>query len=205
MTRVEPVSDGILEEAARLVRHGGLVAYPTDTVYGLGCDPFNPEAVERLVSAKQRSKMSLPVLIDNLGTAIRLGVFSGTAEHIANTFWPGAITLVVPSRLTMSRITDESNTIGLRVPGHAFARGLAKECGGALVGTSANISGRLSCKTAEEVFASLGGCVDLIINGGPALGKESTVVKVIGDDVTVIREGHIPSEAILRVVRDILV
>ncbi len=205
MARLEPVSDGILGEAVQLVREGGIVVYPTDTVYGLGCDPFNPGAVERLVAAKERSKTSLPVLIDNMVTAERLGVLNNTADRIANMFWPGAVTLVVPSRVTISRISDESNTIGLRVPGHAFARRLASECGGALVGTSANISGRLSCKTVEEVLASLGGHVDLIIDGGPVQGKESSVVKVIGDDVTIIREGRIPSEAVLRVARDIVV
>src|SRR5712692_6308572 len=144
MTRIEPVSDSILREAVGLVRDGGLVAYPTDTVYGLGCDPFSPWGVERLVAAKGRSKALLPVLIDNIETAGRLGVLSNTAVRVANVFWPGAVTLVIPCKVTISRITDESNTIGLRVPGHTFARKLVGECGGALVGTSANISGRLS-------------------------------------------------------------
>ncbi|HZY95390.1 MAG TPA: L-threonylcarbamoyladenylate synthase [Candidatus Bathyarchaeia archaeon] len=205
MTRVEPVSDGILREAIQLVRDGGLVAYPTDTVYGLGCDPFNPGAVERLAAVKERSKMLLPILIDNMDTARRLGILSSTAERVANMFWPGVVTLVVPSRVILSMITEESNTIGLRVPGHAFARKLVGECGGALVGTSANISGRPSCKTAEEVLENLDGRIDLIIDGGPAQDKESSVVKIIEDDVTIIREGQIPNEAILRVVRDIVV
>jgi len=205
MTRIEPVSDGILKEAVGLVREGGLVAYPTDTVYGLGCDPFSPRGVDRLITAKERSKTSLPVLIDNMETARRLGVLSNTAVCVANVFWPGAVTLVIPSKVTISRITDESNTIGLRVPGHTFARKLVGECGGALVGTSANISGRPSCKTAEEVLSNLDGRVDLIIDGGPVQGRESSVVKVVGDEVTIIREGQIPSETLLRVMRDLVV
>jgi L-threonylcarbamoyladenylate synthase len=192
-------SDNI-KEAARLVLAGRLIAYPTDTVYGLGCNPFNPDAVDRLVKAKERVKGSLPILVSSIGEAERLGRMNGIAAAFASKFWPGPLTLVVRSKSNLpATVTGGSLMVGLRIPDHEMARRLIHECDGAIIGTSANISGRPSLRTAEEVFRELEGRIDLVLNGGPAtVGRESTVVRVLGEEVTVQREGAIFRDDILK-------
>lgn len=200
MTRIVGMTVEDIEEAAQLVLEGRLIAYPTDTVYGLGCNPFNVDAVDQLVKVKERVKSSLPILVDCLKDAERLGEINGLAATLANRFWPGPLTLVVRPRLNFpSRITGGTLLVGLRIPNHEMARRLITECGGALIGTSANISGRPSLRTAEEVVRELEGRVDLVLDGGPAsLGRESTVVRVLGDETTVLRVGAISRDDILK-------
>jgi L-threonylcarbamoyladenylate synthase len=200
MTRIVGISVADIKEAARLVLEGHLVAYPTDTVYGLGCNPFDKDAVDRLVKAKERVKGSLPILVSSLKDADKLGEISGMAAVLANRFWPGPLTLVVRPRSEFpARITGDTLLVGLRVPNHETARSLIKECGGALIGTSANISGRPSLRTAEEVLRELEGRVDLVVDGGHTpLGRESTVVRVLEDETTVLREGAISRDDILK-------
>jgi L-threonylcarbamoyladenylate synthase len=200
MTRIVGMSIEDIEEAAKLVLEGRLIAYPTDTVYGLGCNPFDADAVDELVKAKERFKGSLPILVSTLNDAERLGEISGLAATLANIFWPGPLTLVVqPRRNFPARITGDTLLVGLRVPNHEKARRLIEECGGALIGTSANISGRPSLRTAEEVVRELEDRVDLVIDGGPApLGRESTVVRVLGNESTVLRDGAISRDDILK-------
>jgi len=200
MTRMVGTSIDDIKEAAKLVLEGGLIAYPTDTVYGLGCNPFDAGAVDRLVKAKDRIRGSLPILVSSLKNAERLGEISGLAATLADRFWPGPLTLVVRPRTSFpARITGDTLLVGLRIPNHEKARRLIKECGGALIGTSANVSGHPSLRTAEEVLRELEGRVDLVVDGGPAsLGRESTVVKVLEDGTTVIREGAISRDDILK-------
>jgi L-threonylcarbamoyladenylate synthase len=200
MTRIVGTSIDDIKEAAKLVLEGGLIAYPTDTVYGLGCNPFDADAVDRLVKAKDRIKGSLPILVSSLKDAERLGEISGLAAVLAYSFWPGPLTLVVRPRSNFpARITGDSLLVGLRIANHETARRLIKECGGALIGTSANISGRPSLRTAEEVLRELEGRVDLVVDGGPAsLGRESTVVRVLEDEITVLRTGAISRDDILK-------
>jgi len=200
MTRMVGTSIDDIKEAAKLVLEGGLIAYPTDTVYGLGCNPFDAGAVDRLVKAKDRIRGSLPILVSSLKNAERLGEISGLAATLAYRFWPGPLTLVVRPRTSFpARITGDTLLVGLRIPNHEKARRLIKECGGALIGTSANVSGHPSLRTAEEVLRELEGRVDLVVDGGPAsLGRESTVVKVLEDGTTVIREGAISRDDILK-------
>jgi L-threonylcarbamoyladenylate synthase len=200
MTRIVGTSIDDIKEAAKLVLEGRLIAYPTDTVYGLGCNPFDADAVDRLVQAKDRVKGSLPILVSSLKDTERLGEIRGLAAILANRFWPGPLTLVVqPRRKFPARITGDSLLVGLRIPNHETARRLIKECGGALIGTSANISGRPSLRTAEEVLRELEGRVELVVDGGPAsLGRESTVVRVLEDEITVLREGAISRDDILK-------
>lgn len=203
MTKIISTDSGSIHEARNIVRRGGLVAYPTDTVYGLGCDPFNPEAVERVVRSKSRSKGSLPVLVESVDLAQAYGSFSDLAIRLAEKFWPGPLTLVVPAKASFpTSVTGDSLTVGLRIPNHEFARKLIKSCGGGLIGTSANLSGNPSPKTADEVMRELKDRVDLIIDGGTVLtGKESTVAKVTEGTVSVLREGAISREEILKAIR----
>ncbi len=200
MTKLVGMSVGEIKEAAKLVQSGRLIAYPTDTVYGLGCNPFDADAVERLVKAKARVKDSLPILVSFLKEAERLGEMSGMAAELANRFWPGPLTLVVRTRSDFPvKVTGDSLLVGLRIPNHETARRLIQESGGALIGTSANISGHPPLRTAEDVVRELEGRVDIVIDGGPSpLGRESTVVRILGDEITVLREGAISRDDILK-------
>lgn len=189
-----------VREAAKLVLAGRLIAYPTDTVYGLGCNPFDSDAVERLVKAKERVRGSLPILVSSRADAEKLGEIDETARVLTDKFWPGPLTLVVSIRRNLpSKVTGDSQLVGLRIPNHKIARELIQECGGAIIGTSANISGHPSLRTGDEVFRELEGRIDLVIDGGPApLGRESTVVRISGDQVTIIREAAISQHDILK-------
>jgi L-threonylcarbamoyladenylate synthase len=200
VTKLVGITVDTIKEAAKLVLAGRLVAYPTDTVYGLGCNPFSSDAVDRLVKAKERVKGSLPILVSSIGEAERIGEMNGIAAAFASKFWPGPLTLVVRSRSNLPEIvTSGSSLVGLRIPKHEIARRLIHESDGAIIGTSANISGHPSLSTAEEVFRELEGRIDLVLNGGPAtVGRESTVVRVLGDEVTVLREAAISRDDILK-------
>jgi L-threonylcarbamoyladenylate synthase len=200
MTRLVGMSSDNIREAAKLVKDGRLVAYPTDTVYGLGCDPFDADAVERLVKAKERVKGSLPVLIDSFKDAERLGEMNGVAAELASKFWPGPLTLVVKTKVDLPQtVTAGSSLVGLRIPNHEMVRRLIQESGGAIIGTSANISGRPSLTTAGEVLSELKGRIDLVMDGGLApLGRESTVVRVVRDEIIVLRERAISRDDILK-------
>jgi L-threonylcarbamoyladenylate synthase len=197
------VDDESLREAAKLILAGRLVAYPTDTVYGLGCNPFDKDAVDRLIRAKQRSKGSLPVLVNSMRTARRFGEFNKTALVLAGQFWPGPLTIVVPLRESLPKpVTDDSPWVGLRIPRNETALRLLEKCGGQLIGTSANVSGRVSPRTADQVLSELGGRIDLIIDGGATpVGTESTVTKIIGTMVDVVREGAVSREEILKALK----
>lgn len=192
------MSEVSIREASRAVREGKIIVFPTDTVYGLGCDPFNPAAVRRLVAVKKRSRAALPILVSSLERAKQIGSFNNQSERLARAFWPGALTLVVPTTLKLPvEVTGPQSTVGLRVPGRTDTRSLIQQSNGAIVGTSANISGNRSLTLAKEVEDALGGEVDLILDGGKAnLGVESTVVRVDVNGVQILRDGAIPREKI---------
>ena len=200
MTKLVGITDDNIKEAVKLVLAGRLIAYPTDTVYGLGCNPFNLDAVARLVKAKERVKGSLPILVSSIREAEQMGEMKRIAAELASKFWPGPLTLVVKSRSSLpATVTGSSLMVGLRIPNHEIARRLIYESDGAIIGTSANISGHPSLRTAEEVFRELEGRIDLVLNGGPVTtGRESTVVRVLGEEVTVLREGAISRDDILK-------
>lgn len=178
--------------AADLVKGGGVVAFPTDTVYGLGCDPFNEAAVARLVEVKRRDLKPIPVLCASIGDAGRLVSLGPKALDLARVFWPGALTIVAPLVERVPRALDQgTGWLGVRVPADPTALALARACGGVITGTSANVSGSPSCRSAGEVAASLGERIDAILDGGLRGGTESTVVRVEGDAVEVLRRGGV--------------
>jgi L-threonylcarbamoyladenylate synthase len=197
-------SEASIEEAARLVLAGQLVSYPTDTVYGLGCNPFDTVAVDRLIQVKQRQKGALPILVNSMSAARKLGEFNRASLTLAGKFWPGPVTLVVPEKAQLpTRITDDSGFVALRIPKHETALLLAEKCGGQIVGTSANLSGHPSPSSAEEVLKELGGKIEMILDGGATpLGKESTVVKILGGSVDVLREGSVSRDEILKALKN---
>jgi L-threonylcarbamoyladenylate synthase len=181
-----------LEEAASTVKDGGLIVYPTDTLYGLGADPLNSSAVKRLFAVKRREERPIPILCDSLDSALRLAWLNPQSVDLARRHWPGALTIVAPLKGELPlQIHQGSGTVGVRVPASKLCVELIRLCGGLLTGTSANISGKQPCRSAEEAMKELGGEVDLILDGGRLEGMASTVVRVVGEGIEVLRRGPV--------------
>jgi L-threonylcarbamoyladenylate synthase len=193
----------VLDLAARSLASGGLVAFPTETVYGLGADATNGEAVARLYAAKGRPQFNpLIAHVGNPSTARRLAAFDDVAEQLATAFWPGPLTLVLPKTAACD-VSDLAlaglDTIALRMPAHSIARELLKVFGKPIVAPSANRSGHVSPTTAAHVLSDLRGRIDLIVDGGPCeVGVESTIVSLV-DEPTLLRPGGLPRAYIERI------
>lgn len=193
-------------EAARVLASGGIVALPTDTVYGIAVSLATPNGIERLFAAKGRPPdRAIGLLLADATQAAEIGELNPAASALAAAFWPGGLTLVVrrnaarslPGALTGGALAPGAiPTIGLRVPDHAAPRALAIAVG-PLPTTSANRSGEPEARDAGELETTLGEAVDLILDGGPALGgPASTVVDTTASPVRILREGAIPADAI---------
>jgi L-threonylcarbamoyladenylate synthase len=197
MTRVP--TDREIQTAARILRAGGLVALPTETVYGLGADAENPAAVSRIFQAKRRPA-SHPLIV-HLAAADQLAAgwvdrVPATATRLAERFWPGPLTLVLRRG---PRVPAETAgglpTVAIRVPDHPVALDLLTHFGGGIAAPSANRFGSVSPTTAEHVRADLGNAVDLILDGGPCqVGVESTIVQLVDDQPSILRPGGITAE-----------
>jgi len=187
--------------ASKIVRRGGLVVYPTDTVYGLGCDPLNVEAVKRLFKAKGERKKPLPILASDIEHVEKIAYLSERARKIAARFWPGPLTLVVPKKPALPDVvTCNLDSVGVRVPRHDIALHLIHLSKGLLVGTSANKTGEKPSQTAYEAAEQLGKEVSIILDGGPtALGTPSTVVDLTSEKPKILREGPVRLEDILQI------
>ena len=184
-----------LTEAAKILRNGGLVAFPTETVYGIGVDAGNPKAIERLNQVKGRSPEKPYSLHLYAPEQMRAFVTSlpPLAAKLIERFWPGPLTIVVPAK--------RGGTIGFRLPDHPIAQAFLKACDVPVAAPSANRSGSPPPIDAKEVLAALDGALDCVLDGGPTrLGKESTVVEVIDGRVDIKREGAISKETILAVI-----
>jgi L-threonylcarbamoyladenylate synthase len=198
--RIVPDASG-LAEAAELLRAGGLVAFPTETVYGLGADATQGEAVARIYAAKGRPRFNpLIAHVTSLAEAEREGVFNAEARSLALAFWPGPLTLVVPSA-PGTHISDLAraglDSVALRVPGHPLARDLLEKTGRPVAAPSANRSGRVSPTTAEHVWEDLDGRIDAVIEGwATPVGVESTIVSCLGDTPVLLRPGGVTRAAI---------
>lgn len=203
-TRVVAADAAGIAEAARVLAKGGLVAFPTETVYGVGADATRGEAVARIYAAKERPSFNpLIAHVPDLEAARREGVFSAEAEALARAFWPGPLTLVVPAApgcRVASLARAGLDSVALRVPDHPVARALLDAFGKPVVAPSANRSGRVSPTRAAHVLGDLEGRVQLIVDGGPTrVGVESTIVACLGDGPVLLRPGGIPREEIERV------
>ena len=189
--------------AARCLAAGGLVAFPTETVYGLGADAQDGIAVARLYDAKGRPAFNpLIAHVPDLAAARRLARFDATAERLAMALWPGPLTLVLPkaSDCAVAELaTAGLDSIAVRVPDHPIARDILAALGRPVVAPSANRSGHVSPTTAQHVLADLRGRIDLIVDGGAtSVGLESTIVACLGEPV-LLRPGGVPRAAIERV------
>ncbi len=185
--------DAVFARCREVVRAGGVIAYPTDTFYGLGADPRDPEAVRRLFTIKGR-EAGQPILLllhDRSEVAAWASAVTPSAERLMDRFWPGPLTLVFPATPhVLPGLTGGGGTIGLRVPGNELTRELLRHLGTALTGTSANRSGGRDPRTVKEVMREVGDRVDLILDGGVTTGdRPSTVVDVTVEPPRIIRQG----------------
>jgi L-threonylcarbamoyladenylate synthase len=207
MSKREPLKTSLhdqIETGIRIIREGGVVAFPTDTVYGLGAGAFREEGIRRVYAIKKRPlTMALPLLLADASQVheVAAGV-PDYAWRLIDAFMPGGLTLVVRrSRIVKDIITAGGETVAIRIPDHPVPVALVRGSGMPLVGTSANLSGSGSLVSARDVIKEIGQQVDLVIEAvPPPVGTESTVVDVTGEKARILRQGAVTREQIARVV-----
>ena len=185
--------------AARIVKRGGLVVYPTETVYGLGCDPLNVQAVKRILDVKGDRKKPLPILAASIADANKVAFISPDGKRLAAKFWPGPLTMVFPKKPALSDVvTFGWNSVGLRIPDNHVALRLTRLSGGLLIGSSANRTGEEPPRSFQEISEELKGMVDVVLDGGAAAqGKPSTVADLTSEKLRIFREGPISLKELL--------
>jgi L-threonylcarbamoyladenylate synthase len=195
-----PASADGIAHAAEMLRAGGVVAFPTDTLYALAVDPRRDDAVERLFALKgRRPEAAVPLIAADLDQAMQAGEFSSKELTLASVFWPGPLSIVVSARSTLSRAAlGGGTTVAIRIPAHPIARELAASFVFAITATSANASGEPAAETAADVAAYLPD-VDVILDGGRAIGgRPSTIVRIDGGVLTLVRAGAIAWDRVLK-------
>ena len=190
----------VIDYAAGFIKRGDVVAIPTDTFYGLSADPFNLAAIERVFQIKGRPEnRALPILVDSVEQAVEMARDIPDAFlTLAQKFWPGALTIVVEAthRLPL-KVTGNSGRVALRWADSRIATALIGAVGGPVTGTSANLSGHPSCSNAMALAEQLGSRIPLILDSGDTNGTlASTIVRIDGDDWSIVREGAIPNAAV---------
>lgn len=202
------IDSALIKKAAKIIREGGLVAFPTETVYGLGANAFNPIAVAKIFEVKKRPFFD--PLIVHIADLKELEVLTSQIDKralkLAEKFWPGPLTLVLPkSEKVPDIVTASLPTVAIRMPAHPIALALIKEANVPIAAPSANLFGHLSPTTAEHVRAQLGDSVDLIIDGGKCpVGVESTII-YLGETPLLLRPGGLPLEEIEKVIGPVLI
>ncbi|MGC4107528.1 MAG: L-threonylcarbamoyladenylate synthase [Thermomicrobiales bacterium] len=189
-----------LEQAITALQHGGIVAYPTDTVYGIGASIHYPGTLSRIYEIKGRkADASLPILLASSGDLAKASTgVDPLLLSLASRFWPGSLTVAVPAKPSLPpQVIAADGTVGVRVPAHSVALTLAQRVGGVLATTSANISGQPPATKADEIGTTLRNRLDVILDGGISRnGRASTVIRLEGDTIHIIREGAISAETI---------
>ncbi len=196
-----------VKRAVSVIRSGGLVVYPTDTSYGLGCDSTQEEAMDKLIAAKKRDPgMGVPLLFADFAQCETYHDFGDLEKVLVKLFWPGALTLVVTAKHpVLAKVSGKRDSIAVRVPNHQVPRNIAKEVGGPIVGTSANISGGPSPFEVGMAVDQLGDSVDLYVDGGPSKSTaNSTIIGVEPGDpsnIKVYREGELTVERLSEILK----
>ena len=179
----------------KVIKEHGVIVYPTDTLNAIGCSPYDELAITKLLSIKRRRERSLPILISSKSVAKRIAVMNHTAEILAERFWPGALTLVLPALdAQISRLVSDNGKIGLRVPKHEIARFIANVFGGLVIGTSANISGEKPLIGTNEIVKKLYGADLIVTSKSRPTGKPSTVFDAVSNSI--IRNGAVSKSEI---------
>ena len=203
MSEMENVLDATdpqaLIMAQRVAANGGVIVFPTDTLYGMACDPRNPEALARVYNIKGRSaQKALPVLVGGLDQLVEIvSEVPEKARHLLETFWPGPLTIVLPKQPGLPAELTPYPGVAVRMPNHPFALALLQAFGPLAV-TSANLSDHANPGTAEEVLVQLGNSVDLVIDGGRLeIGRGSTILDCGSETLVLLREGPISFETLM--------
>ncbi len=187
--------DGALAQAVRAIRDGGIVAVPTDTLYGLAVDPFRADAVARVLAVKGRSvERALPLIAaDAAQLSVCIGALGLMARRLAVRFWPGPLTLLMAAPPTLApAVSGGTGKVGIRVPAHEVARALCRACGTPLTATSANVSGDEPTRNPDDVERALGDRIDVLVDAGlTAGGLPSTIVDTTNDEPRLVRAGAI--------------
>jgi len=209
MTIIRPAETGMaeaLEKASAIIKGGGIIAYPTETFYGLGVKFDNIAALRRLYRIKHRSMdKALPLTIgEKRMLQLIASSITGSAEKLAEKFWPGPLTLLLPARPDISGfITAKTGKIAVRVPGESFALDLARSLGFPITATSANISGMPPADNADDVIRYFGDAIDLIIDCGKTPGgKPSTIIDASEEKIQILRAGAVSAEEVSAVLRN---
>lgn len=188
-----------------IVKNGGIIIYPTDTLYGIGCNPYDKVAVRRLFKLKKRDNNPLPVLCENLAKVEKLVYLGEIGKKLASNFWPGGLTIIAKciSKDIPQEIRGNSGYLGVRIPNHKCALEIISLCGGILIATSANISGQKTLETPEEISKIFGNSFDVLIYAGAKpSGVQSTVVDVTNGTIKIIREGIITSNKVKKILNE---
>lgn len=198
MTVLKATKSNILK-AAQIVKQGGIVAYPTETVYGLGCDPLNPHAVKRVLAIKQNRNKPFPVLAAKITDVSKIAFLSLNGKNLASKFWPGPLTIVFPKKNALSNVvTFGLDSVGVRIPNNQVALSLIRLSGGLLVGSSANLTGETPPRSVEDMSKKLIDMVDVVLDGGATgHGKPSTVVDLSSGTPKILRDGPISFKQIM--------
>jgi len=190
----------VIARVAAILRDGGLIAFPTDTVYGLAVDPRRDDAVERLYDAKGRDRgMAIPLIAGSIEQAIDAARLGARERRLAEAFWPGPLSIVVPAASGIAAaVRGPGGTVAMRVPDHAVARGLALALGFPITATSANVSGQPAAASAGSIDATLAARVDAVVDAGAAPGgPPSTIVELTPDGPRLVRAGAIAWDRVL--------
>jgi L-threonylcarbamoyladenylate synthase len=195
---IQPCNENGIKYTYETIKQGGVIIFPTDTVYGIGCDPYNHDAVNKIYKIKGREKTKqLPVLVYSKNDIKKIAFFDEISEKIADKFWPGPITLIL--RVKDKKIIESlelKDKIAVRVPNHPCVLSLLKKCR-LLVGTSANFSGQSAFDDSKEIANKFSG-YDVLLDGGKIADScESTIVEVMGNELKILREGKIKSESLV--------
>lgn len=190
-----------LSEAVAVLRGGGIVAYATDTLYGLAVDPRDGGAVEKLFAAKGRpADMAVPLIAADFAQAEAAGTFGPAERRLADAFWPGPLSIVVPAHRSLAaRALGPGGTVAIRVPAHPVAQRLAAAFGASITSTSANPTGSPATAEPDTVLETMGGVIDLLVDSGPAPGgSPSTIVAVRAGVPVLVRAGAVPWDRVLK-------
>ena len=190
-----------IQQAVEVLRHGGVVAFPTDTLYGLAVDPRSADAVARLFAIKGRDAgHAVPLIAGNVDQAGEAAVFDARARRVASAFWPGPVSIVLPAQeVIRHEILGPGRSVAVRVPAHPVARALSEGLDFCITATSANISGKPATASPRVVAGTLGGLIDYVLDDGDSPGGQpSTIVDLCGPEPRLVRAGPIAWERVLR-------